>query len=348
MVARQTYTLSDNKEISFTDNGHPPNSDDYTTLVFVHGSCNASSLEKLYDFSHQLNLRIVLLERPPYGSTPYTESELDDLKQGRKIYLDRFGARLAEFLVQFIQKEKIPKASDDLNRGGITVVGWSAGAALAMTLLSDAKIVPPVTYPILEQYVKDVLLLDPPHVCFGFETPADFKAYNAWTDPDLKDPQEKLHQFFAWASSYFDHSDPAGNLQDMDLTTKQSSDATVTKWSAEESKRHFNERASFSELPMFMEPMQSTLRTMTEQVFYDENLIKTYFPNLRITVIHCTRSCWHCTWAKNELKRVYDERLSKGVKGRPLRFCEIAGANHFVPCEDPKLLLEKVAEGIRK
>ncbi|KAG7085487.1 hypothetical protein E1B28_003050 [Marasmius oreades] len=41
-----------------------------------------------------LNLRIVLLERPPYRSTPYTESELDDLKQDRKIYLDRFGAHL--------------------------------------------------------------------------------------------------------------------------------------------------------------------------------------------------------------------------------------------------------------
>ncbi|KAG7087822.1 hypothetical protein E1B28_013761 [Marasmius oreades] len=262
--------------------------------------------------------------------------------------MDRIGRQVCEFLLQFIEKEKIPKASDDLRRGGIAVMGWFIGACSAMALFSDADLVPRRTHAILEQYVKDLVLTDPPYLCFGFKMP-DIRYYDTWTDPDLKTPQEKVQKFSVWVSSFFDHPNPdSGDVRDMDLTAKQGGNATVAKWTSKEFERYFSEGAAVrSDFPMYTEPMQTTLRELTEQVFYDESLIKSHFPHLKVTVVYGTRTTWRSLWGSKELQRSYDERLSKGMKARPLRSYKISGANHFLHWEDPKLLLEKVAEGIR-
>ncbi|KAG7100293.1 hypothetical protein E1B28_002066 [Marasmius oreades] len=347
----QTYTLSENIKISFTDNGSPSNSDDYTTLVILHGSAfNGYGLEKLHHVSHSLNLRTVILQRRQYpGSTQYTDSELEDLRQGRKVFLDRIGKNMAEFLLQFIEKEKIPKASEDMKRGGIAVMAWSMGTPSATALFSDRNIVPRKDYLVLEDYVKDLIFDDPPYLCFGFKLPDDHQAYDPWTDPELKTLSEKFEQFSNWATSYFDHPNPeTGKLQDMDLTTKGSSNATILEWSPEELQKYFNmEAAVSSEFPMVAEPMQKTLREMVERVLYDENLIHSYFPRVKVTVVHCSQSPWHSYWCAKELQRTYDERLSKGGSARPLKIYKVVG-NHMLHWAAPKLLLEATVEGMRR
>ena len=85
-------------------------------------------LEKLHAFAHQFNMRTIIWNRRDYpGSTPYTDSELEDLSQGRKIFIDRAGSQLGEFLFQLVDKEQIPRATDGGISGGIAIMGWSVG-----------------------------------------------------------------------------------------------------------------------------------------------------------------------------------------------------------------------------
>lgn len=79
------------------------------------------------------NLRTIIINRRDYpGSTKYSDSELEDLVKGRKVFLDRLALLLAYFLKHFVQKEKVPKISADGTRGGFSLLAWSMGTASAM------------------------------------------------------------------------------------------------------------------------------------------------------------------------------------------------------------------------
>ncbi|KAF9255036.1 hypothetical protein L218DRAFT_884934 [Marasmius fiardii PR-910] len=254
MFTTHTYKLSSNIEIFFTDSGPPPQSNDYMTLLVLHGACfNGFGLETLHGVAHSLNLRTVIWNRRDYpGSTPYTGPELQDLQQGRKVFMDRIGRQVGEFLAQFIENESIPKATSDNTRGGIAIMGWSLGCSSAMALFSDPRLVPPETYLKLDPYVKHLVLYEPAPYCFGYPLPSGPEFYLPFTDPDLKTPDAIYEAFSHWVSSFFDHPDvKSANYSGTDTRTKRSDDATVTKWSLKELQR-CTSRDSFqrTELPM--------------------------------------------------------------------------------------------------
>ncbi|KAF9259299.1 hypothetical protein L218DRAFT_974660 [Marasmius fiardii PR-910] len=254
MFTKHTYVLSEDIQIFFTDSGPPPNYNDYTTLVVFHGSAfNGFGFERLHGVASQHNLRTIVWNRRDYpGSTPYTDFELGNLKLAPKTFMNRIGSQIGEFLAKFIEQEKIPKATDDGKAGGIAIMGWSMGTATAMSLFSHSDILPPQTYSMLEQYVKDLVLNDSPYLCFGFKFPSEVPTYDPWTDTDAKTPQEKYQRFLVWASSFYDHPNPeSGDLCDIDLISKGTADNTITKWSNEEFERYFNKEAAVrSEFPM--------------------------------------------------------------------------------------------------
>ncbi|KAG6864538.1 hypothetical protein C0991_008885 [Blastosporella zonata] len=160
MVTSHTYKLVGDIDIFFTDSGPPPSSTDYTTLIVLHGSAfTGDGFEKLHNYSHKHNLRTVIWNRRDYpGSTQYTDAEIDDLNNGRKIFLDRLAIQVADFLKQYIEKESIPKISADRKAGGFAIMGWSMGSATAMPLFSEPSLLAPELYALLEQYVKDLVL----------------------------------------------------------------------------------------------------------------------------------------------------------------------------------------------
>ncbi|KAJ8073170.1 hypothetical protein PM082_020039 [Marasmius tenuissimus] len=343
-----TYRLVGDIDIFFTDSGPPPNSCNYTTLIVLHGSAfNGFGFERLHDHAHSLNLRTILWNRRDYpGSTPYTDAELEDLAEGRKVFMDRIGQQLADFMVQFIEKENIPQAAPDFKSGGIVLMGWSMGTSSAMALFSDPKLISPEVYGVLEGYVRDLVLDDSPHLCFGYEVPKGIEVYDPWTDPDYKTPEELFQNFALWVSSFYDHRDSQNaNLADMDMR-KRGEDPTVTKWSEEEFNRYFSQDAAVrSELKMYVEPMQTVLRNNTERVFYDEQLIKSYFPKLKITFVVGTRTNWQCLWGPTETAKRYKAHIGEGKAARPVKLYQIEGGNHFAHWEVPKTLLEKAVAG---
>ncbi|KAL0062747.1 hypothetical protein AAF712_010369 [Marasmius tenuissimus] len=352
-----TYRLVGDIDIFFTDSGAPPNSTDYTTLLVLHGSAfNGRQYHFLFSMASKgftttlthLNLRTILWNRRDYpGSTRYTDAELEDLTEGRKVFMDKIGQQIADFIVQFIEKENIPQASPDFKAGGVAVMGWSMGTASVMTLFSDPTIISPEVYGVLEKYVRDLILDDPPYLSFGYEVPKDVKTYDPWTDPDCKTPEELYQNFGFWVSSFYDHKNPhIGNLVDLDMR-KRGDEYTVTKWTEEEFNKYYTADAAVrSELKMYVEPMQTVLRDMAQKVFYDEKLIKSYFPKVKITLIVGTRTNWHCIWGPMENKRRYDAHIAQaGKTARPVELYPIEGGNHFAHWEAPKTLLERAVEG---
>ncbi|KDR72506.1 hypothetical protein GALMADRAFT_252616 [Galerina marginata CBS 339.88] len=349
MVTSHTYALSDAIDIAFTDSGAPIGSTDYTTLVIFHGSAfTGCGFEKLHAYAHQRNLRAVIWNRRDYpGSTKYTDAELQDYNEGRKVFLDRLSVQLADFLKQFIGKESVPKINADRKSGGFALMGWSMGSATAMPLFSDPNLISGGLYTILESYVKDLILYDPPYLSFGYELPADHQTYNPWTDPNCKTPEELYQNFGFWVSSYYDHPDMSGSIHGLDYR-KRTDQATITSWTPEEFQRNYCESAAVrSELRMYVPPMQGTLNDLTYRVLFDEHLTQTFFPRVPVTYISANRSNWQCIWGYMEAKRYYEKFLAEGKKIRATTFFLVEGGNHFVHGDMPKELMDFVVAGIR-
>ncbi|KAH0581827.1 hypothetical protein J132_09537 [Termitomyces sp. J132] len=349
MFASRTYRLIGGIDIFFTDSGPPAHSTDYTTLIVLHGSAfTGHGFEKLHGYAHKCNLRTVIWNRRDYpGSTEYTDAEIDDLNNGRKVFLDRLGIQVADFLKRYIENESVPKVSADRKNGGFAIMGWSMGTATAMPLFSDPSLISSELYVLLEQYVKDLILDDPPHLSFGIVLPPDEKTYNPWTDKECKTPEELYQNFGFWVSSYWTHPDVSGTIHGLNYQ-RRGNTPTITTWTSEQFQKFYNEPAAVrSELRMYVAPMQSTLNDLTHRVLYDEKLVNSFFPMVPVTYIGATHTNWHCVWSWIECQRTYNMYLAKGVKVRLTRFFQVQEGNHFVHWDKPKELMEFIVAGIR-
>ncbi|KDQ08362.1 hypothetical protein BOTBODRAFT_118795 [Botryobasidium botryosum FD-172 SS1] len=244
MFQSKTASFTDGVTLAYTDTGPVPGSDNYTTLVVLHGSAfNGYGCEKLHEHCHQLNLRTIIFMRREFpGSTKYSDSEIDDLHNGRKVFIDRLCVQMAEFMKQLVDSG-IPKISSDGKNGGIAIMGWSMGSATAMSLFSDVSLIPAPLYEELQLYVKDLVLDDPPYVSFGFLLPEDEKTYNPWTDPKCTTPEDSNQNLMRWASSYYDEHDMStGHVNQLDMRSATSHN-TFTNWSQADLNKYYDEAA---------------------------------------------------------------------------------------------------------
>jgi hypothetical protein len=92
------------------------------------------------------------------GSTPYTNDDLEDIKAGRDIFLQRLALEVANFLIWFAETHKIPTISDDRRSGGISVMGWSIGTLGPMALLGHPHVIPKDSQQKLASYLRQVIL----------------------------------------------------------------------------------------------------------------------------------------------------------------------------------------------
>ncbi|KAG6828866.1 hypothetical protein H0H87_000563 [Tephrocybe sp. NHM501043] len=292
------------------------------------------SLEKLHVYAHEYNLRTVIWNRREYpGSSQYTDTEIDDLNNGRKVFLDRLGLLVGDFIEQFVEKESVPKISPDRKSGGFALMGWSMGTPTAMALFAEPSLFSEKRYNFLEAYVKDLVFDggDPPHLCFGIEIPADARVYDPWTDPEFKTPEELYQNFMIWVSSYYDHPGftVATTLSNLDHR-KRTNRTTIDSFTPEQHNRlDGHVAAARCELQMYVEPMQSTLKDFTHRVLFDEKITQTFFPKVSVTYVSAACTVWHTIWAYLETKRVYEEKMARGQKVRAIHFSMVEGSNHF-------------------
>ncbi|KAJ3491940.1 hypothetical protein NLI96_g354 [Meripilus lineatus] len=169
------------------------------TLVLIHGGY----------FNSEINLRIVLLNlRDFHGSTPFSQSELDeihsdDIEICRNFLKDRAN-EIAWFLKWYIEKENVPKLNEQQGRrvGGISIATWSAGGCFSISLLGFADSIPGPTRQFFGDYLRSVVLYDPP--CFVFGSASLPVQYAPLVDPALSDSQ-KTEIFPEWVTAYHTH-----------------------------------------------------------------------------------------------------------------------------------------------
>ncbi|KAG7087840.1 hypothetical protein E1B28_013778 [Marasmius oreades] len=68
-----------------------------------------------------------------------------------------------------------------------------------------------------------------------------------------------------------------------------------------------------SEQPTFTEPMSSTLKELSDRALYDEESARTYFPDLKATVIVGTRTTWIFAWGSLETQRIHNTHVAEGA-----------------------------------
>ncbi|KAJ7641231.1 hypothetical protein FB45DRAFT_738161 [Roridomyces roridus] len=246
-----TVKLPDGIEILYTDSG-APESFPYTTLLLLHGSAfSGDSMVGLHQYAHKNDMRVVLWNRRGYrGSTGYTDSEIEDLKTGRRVFQDRLALQLAWFFRHFMYQENIPKVSTDRKVGGFILGGWSFGNTASLSLFGDPGVLPRDLYDYIEPYVLSLVLYDPPYTALGLlPFPNQAEVYNPWTDPDCPTAEARVENFQHWVSAYHEHPEiSSGKIS----YTKRPERSTLASWTEEMKARYIDgEAASRCDIPAY-------------------------------------------------------------------------------------------------
>ncbi|TFK50219.1 hypothetical protein OE88DRAFT_1645925 [Heliocybe sulcata] len=325
-------------ELSFTDTGPVHGSDTYTTLVVLHG-CGFPAEKD--------DLRLVVVNRRAYGgSTKYGEAELEELRTGQASFLHRIASELANFLVWLIDTNHIPPTSEDGSQGGICLMGWSLGNTSVMTLLAYPDVIPPEISAKLEQYLRKIVLYDPPHCVFGLDKPK--RSYDPFEDPELaNDPARAFRHFCLWATAYYSHRDlsAARYMSGLDYsklgTNSAMMDASEEEWATITD----GQAAANADVGMIYW-MQPAIRIQTRNVLFRERIFEKFLPKVEITLLYGTASFWTSVFAVLELERQYGEHRAKGRNARPMTFFALQDSSHFAHWDEPERFWAAVVEAI--
>ncbi|KAK1235459.1 hypothetical protein PQX77_001311 [Marasmius sp. AFHP31] len=364
VLTQKTYQIVEGIDIFFTDTGAPPSSTEYTTMVIVHGlGFPGAGFEPLQTQALSSNLRVIALNRRDYpGSTPFSDVELEALHSGNGSRAQEFHANLGLhlwlFLKKLIEEEDVPPISTKVpagaqRSGGIVLMGWSLGVAFTLPAFANPKVVGD-NYKLLERYIKALIIYDPSCGILGYSIPSNIdadKLYVPWTDSSAKNPQERFDKFVSWVCSRYRYEYADGN----DAPTIDSLERTGVLERTEDCFAKSLPKDELEKLtypPMFLPTRgdmtllakhQSVLENATRKVLFDEDIAKTFFPNLSITYLYPPHTVWMCVLAYMETKRIYEE-LSAVRAIRPVKFVELKGADHFAHYEDPQGFLQAIEE----
>ncbi|KAK1228857.1 hypothetical protein PQX77_008099 [Marasmius sp. AFHP31] len=354
--SEKTYNIVVDVKFFFTDTGAPPNSNDYTTLVAIHGlGVPGATFERIQSHAHAYNFRIVALNRRDYaGSSPISD-ELATLRGkdeplARKFF-DNMGLHLALFIKKLVEEEDVPPIlgpENEKRRGGIAVMGWSQGTMTAIAPFGNPGHMDEAVYQVLEKYVKDLILYDPPFSSLGLSPSSSINAKNLYfpgTDPSLQDPVERTGKFAEWVGSYFHYTwrDGIPTTESIEETglLKRTVRSTADLWTESEFGRYTDSKpTSGAEIAVL--GWSSIVNELAHNALFDEKTASSFFPKLSITYLYAPCSTWMCIVGYTETKRLYEERVERNEGIRPIKFVELEGANHFEHFTNPKQFLQTV------
>ncbi|KAF8975375.1 hypothetical protein BDQ17DRAFT_1267995 [Cyathus striatus] len=255
MYSSHTADLPGGDQIFFTDSGPVIGSNTaYSTVIALPGGAfNGDTFRKLHNFAAAFNIRLIVMTRKDYrGSTPYTDEELEDLNNGRQVFLDQLAVLVAFFTRYVITALEIPKVTSDKRGGGISLLGWSIGISSVLPLFSGCSAVETQLYDEIKDYMKGIILYDPPYTALGYDPPPGYtNFYNPWKDPQCRTAEESLLNFSQWISCYFRTPENwSGEISELDMR-KRTERSTLDTWDSEEMKLCYEENAALrSELAM--------------------------------------------------------------------------------------------------
>ncbi|TBU21588.1 hypothetical protein BD311DRAFT_792642 [Dichomitus squalens] len=204
-----SLSLGNGVELGYLDIG-APEQQVYTTIFAIHGmGYHSPVFQKVIALSPAVGIRFVAVTRRDYnGSTPYTAHELNALRNGsdsdKQAFLRARGLEIATFIERFIQENSLPAPTSDGKTGGIGILGWSLGASFAVALVANLLTYPTPTQKTLGQYLRALLLQEPPSIALGLPLPSQSWSPQIDTSIPARYRQTGSVQ---WITSYFEHGD---------------------------------------------------------------------------------------------------------------------------------------------
>ncbi|KIJ29430.1 hypothetical protein M422DRAFT_208887 [Sphaerobolus stellatus SS14] len=366
-------------EFYYQDSGVPILDDKpYTTLVILHGySFNSHMFHRLMPIAKASHIRLILVNRRGYpGSTPFKPEETAGFDaplnkdensaqsppsslvriQHYTSFLQQRGVEMARFLVKFIDIEKIPVKAEGRAIGGISLMGWSLGNVISLSMLAYANTYDPVLIKKLEPYLKKIIIYDPPHHALGFPTPAG--AYTPMFDEAIPRDQRQ-RKFSEWVSAYYLHPEsiqdpkiPFNNIinileQKTPIPSKPTPLMSLSP--ADRAKGVTKVTPETADPFLVLDQARSVHKEMRIRALfgnYNEGNAPLILPNVGISYVWCTESIWSAVYA---MKGVQEETVNPPeyhYLARTVKFFPIEGGNHWPHWDNPLRVMGVFAQSL--
>ncbi|EKM76772.1 hypothetical protein AGABI1DRAFT_115646 [Agaricus bisporus var. burnettii JB137-S8] len=325
--------LANGVEMAYLDSGPVPDSNDFVTIVWVHGFLfNAYSIERLLPFAHQCNIRLIIVMRRDYpGSSRYTDEEMVLATENPELFFSRAGVLYLQFMHHILKNTSVCKPTMDRSKGGICLAGWSLGNSFAMCALCENELVDKKVYDDLEPYFTAYIFIEPPTVALGVRRSGEENMY------DPLRAKDGMENFRLWITSYFNHPSPwDGTLTKLDQHGNSGRIPSISTWTDAEIERWLSNSGLRSDsLVMLNDVSQSWLTKMSNEIFLGKPKV---FPDLRIEYLCGSATCWYCVlpWDTFSTKRAELSRKGEDTDLRRVKFTLIPGNNHFMHTDAPE------------
>ncbi|EIM89469.1 alpha/beta-hydrolase [Stereum hirsutum FP-91666 SS1] len=354
-----------------SDTGHS-----YVTLLLIHGfAWHGGNFARLLPHASSYGIRIILLNRRDYpGSSPLTDdqhsrlhqslSDDDDSRANIQQHMNEQAKELYDFLEAFAREEKLAPRS-------MIVGGWSFGSAWITAILAYASSLPlreDADPPSLGEYVRYILLYDPPYHALGYPPPPN--PYRPLSDPSLT-PEEGIKIFPAWVSGYYHHpalesdSSPGSGSGSDSAYIPNSPSALECRTPLDHPKPTIltmseNEIAA----GLFTPPgapggsddvvvragekhgLYALLRERAVYLDGEEHTSNGASPqsggwrDVGIRYLWCDQSAWQVPWGMWAMQGEIREAEAAGRRMREVEVVRLSGANHFAHWDQPERTLK--------
>ncbi|KAI0732396.1 hypothetical protein C8Q72DRAFT_818612 [Fomitopsis betulina] len=353
----------DNKgtQLWYEDSGRPWASPRYTTLVLIHGGVFHGAIFKpLTTYAWRHGIRLVMLNSRDYpGSTPYSWAELTALgssnPETQRSVIEHRGLEIAAFLRWYIREENIPMAPSpqeyhNAGGGGISLLAWSWGTALAMSFLAQAAKLPQQDRWRLGSYLRTVILLDSSRHALGVPEDVVTGFYHPLLDNRIA-PKDKARAFQRWVASHYAHripevmAFPSATVNEVRSRLVHYPSTSSTPESASRVETMFyQEHDEVADIPVV--ERSQLFYTSIDIAVYEEVMQAamwdaSVWPRLRIKFVWCDRSV-----AEAVLAACHFAQQVEGwpAGSRDVEFVRFRGANHMPHWNEPERTMGLLAK----
>ncbi|KAI0337468.1 alpha/beta-hydrolase [Trametopsis cervina] len=336
--------------LAYEDSGAPAGSDNYTTIILVHGLIFHGKIFKpLFSHAAQHNLRLVLINNRDYvGSTPFSSEEIEAHQStdsaAQSEVLRARGQELAAFVDYFTRTYHPPKVHTDATgrrSNGIIVLGWSYGNAVVFSLLAHATSFSDEVKATLDDYLRTAVL---------YEMSGNFLGFKEFIVEPPPDAATVRYIFEHVQSAYFPPiTTDLDNLTYEEVVSRpmpdfSNPDIKKTRWAPGQ----IEEVADFEWLKR-----AETTTWLLSYTQLRENLRRAVadtagvLPKVNLVVLWGNQSSPICVWSPLALRAVLKESReasNEAYHPRDITWHKIEGGNHFFHWDHPARFIALLAE----
>ncbi|TCD61717.1 hypothetical protein EIP91_008026 [Steccherinum ochraceum] len=330
-----------------------PPTDDYLTLVMVHGyAWHAGIFKRLLPFASKHNTRIVLINRRDYpGSEPFTTDDLAKLNlvEGLREFMKD---RAKEVYVLLMESIKTGRVSP---KGGIVLGAWSWGTQFTTALLAHAASLPAENGIDVVSNIRFVVHLGALHTSKKLlsstdstlsDMPSHFMGYppkkEFWMplfDMSL-DPNERVRLFARWVTGHFMHGETADEIVPSDYSADIPPTLdTMTPEDLESTLCIAPGAPGASDDVLVRVIMQTGVCVDLKRAAFFDIDPSSDWAKVKLRMIFADRSTWAEFWAAEGMRLEIEKAEKEGKPHRDIEIVRFRNVNHYACWDHPERTL---------